>query len=180
MVNEIQKQEIDNLVVSQIHEFTDSRGIFRKIFDQQKIENIIQRQFPIRQLNISRNSKRGTVRGMHFQKPPYEEAKIIYCTMGSINDIVIDLRPDSNTYLNVVSIEMSEDDNKLIFIPAGCAHGYQSLTDNTEIIYLSDNFYNVDYESGINPLEPIIAPHWTEPITELSERDSKLYKLDEI
>jgi len=180
MVSEIKNQEIDNLVISQIHKFSDERGMFKKVFDQQKIENLIQMHFPIKQLNISSNRQKGTVRGMHFQRHPFEEAKIIFCTRGRINDVVIDLRPDSITYLRVKSIVMSEDDNKLIFIPAGCAHGYQSLTDNTEIIYLSDNFYNVNYESGINPLDPAIFPHWSMPITELSDRDSKLRMISRV
>ena len=154
--------------------------MFKKVFDQQKIENLIQKQFSIKQLNISSNRQRGTVRGMHFQRPPFEEAKIIFCTRGSINDVVIDLRPNSSTYLRVKSIVLSEDDNKLIFIPSGCAHGYQSLTDNTEIIYHSDTFYNVDYESGINPRDPAIFPHWSIPITELSDRDSKLRMMDDV
>lgn len=179
-MNNFKNPEIENLEIVQIHEFKDLRGTFKKVFDQKKLESIIQRKFSIRQLNISSNNHKGTVRGMHFQRSPFQEAKIIFCTKGRINDVVIDLRPNSSTFLNIKSIILSEDNNELIFVPAGCAHGYQSLTDNSEIIYLSDNFYDVASESGVNPMDPRISSYWSIPISQLSERDSHLPRFDEI
>lgn len=156
------------------HEFVDSRGTFKKIFDSEKIERIIQHQFNIKQVNISQNILKGTVRGMHLQNKSFGESKIVFCSKGSVNDVVVDLRKKSNTYMQVFSFLLNENDQRLIYIPDGFAHGYQSLCDDTELIYLSNNIYNKKYESGVNPLDPIIKSHWTIPISQLSERDRNL------
>lgn len=170
----IRKTVFENVKVIDAHEFVDSRGTFKKIFDSDRVEQIIQHDFRIKQVNISQNTRKGTVRGMHLQNKPFGESKIVFCSKGSVNDVVVDMRKESSTYLQAFNFILNEHDQNLIYIPNGFAHGYQSLVDNTELIYLSNNVYNKMYESGLNPLDPIVEPQWTIPISELSERDQKL------
>jgi dTDP-4-dehydrorhamnose 3,5-epimerase len=170
----MQTTNIDGLTVYQVHEFTDLRGSFKKIFNLPVIETIIQKDFKIQQVNVSKNRKLGTVRGMPLQRAPFEEFKIIFCTKGHIRDVVIDLRQESKSYLQIFSIDLHQSDKNSVIIPPGCAHGYQSISDETELVYLSDKEYDTTYEIGVNPRDPIVLPHWPLTISNLSERDSKL------
>lgn len=124
------------------------------------------------QSNLSFNNKRGTIRGMHYQLAPYAESKLVSCLRGAIFDIVIDLREESPTFKESFGIELSAENRKSLYIPKGFAHGYQTLTDDAEVAYLVDEFYNREYERGLRFNDPAFKIVW--PITSevtVSERD---------
>lgn len=173
-MNHQKNTNFEAIQVIEAHEFRDSRGTFKKIFDSDKITELIHKNFQIKQVNISHNPIRGTVRGMHMQKEPFGESKIVFCSKGILNDVVVDLRKGSETYLQVYSFLLNESDNKLVYIPSGFAHGYQTLKNDSELIYLSNNEYAKDFESGLNPLDPIVKSNWSIPISQMSDRDQSL------
>jgi dTDP-4-dehydrorhamnose 3,5-epimerase len=115
--------------------------------------------------------RKGTVRGMHFQVTPALEAKLIRCTRGSMFDVVLDLRPDSSSYGKWYGEELSEDDGRMLYIPAQCAHGYQTLTDNTEMFYMASEFYTPSAARGIRFDDPAFDIKWPLPATVVSEQD---------
>ena len=122
--------------------------------------------------NIAFTKKKGTIRGLHYQLPPYEGAKLVRCTKGKYWDVTVDLRPTSKTYKQWTSIEMSPDNNKLSYIPEGCAHGYQTLEDNTEVFYLMSQIYNIDYERGIKYSDPTFEISYPHNVTAISKKDA--------
>ena len=100
-------------------------------------------------MSFSFTKKKGTLRGMHFQKKPFEEAKLVRCTRGKIFDVIIDLRPESNTYKKWIDVELKSDNFKMLYIPEGFAHGFQTLEDNTEVFYQVSNWFSPEHERGI-------------------------------
>ena len=126
----------------------DERGSFYRIWDKKIFQenglndNLVQ-------ISISFNKKKGTLRGMHFQKKPFEEAKIVRCTKGKIFDVVIDLRTESKTFMNWASFELDSNESKILYIPEGFAHGFQTLEDNTELVYQISNWYSPEHASGL-------------------------------
>ena len=149
----------------------DERGFFARTFCRKEFEghglnpNLVQ-------CNISFNKKRGTVRGMHFQVKPYEEAKLVSCLRGAIYDVIIDLRPNSPTYRQWVAVELSGENFRLLYIPEGFAHGFQTLEDNTEGFYQMSEFYHPECARGVRWNDPAFGIQWPLHITIISERDS--------
>ena len=123
------------------------------------------------QCNISFNQKKGTVRGMHFQGVPHEEIKLVRCTMGSIYDVIIDLRINSTTYKQCYGIELSSDNRKALYIPKGFAHGFQTLSDNAEVFYQMSNYYIPNCAKGVRWNDPSFDISWPRPISNISEKD---------
>ena len=148
----------------------DDRGYFARIFCKQELSKI-GIDFNIVQVNRSLNKKQGTIRGMHFQKLPKAEDKIIQCIKGTIYDVAIDLRKDSSTYGEWVAEELSEENKKMFLIPKGFAHGFQTLTDNCEILYFMSEFYSPQYESGVRWNDPFFNINWPIERQILSEKD---------
>ena len=149
----------------------DNRGFFARAW--------CQREFQARGLiscfvqnNITVSPKQGTLRGLHYQVAPHEEVKLVRCTQGAIYDVIIDLRPESPTYLEWLGTELTARNRKMIYIPGGFAHGYQILMDNTEVFYQVGQFYAPEYERGIRWDDPTFAIEWpiTPPVA-LSEKD---------
>ncbi len=124
------------------------------------------------QANTSFNYKKGTLRGMHFQKSPYEEDKLVRCTKGSIFDVIIDIRKDSPTYKKWFGVELSEENRKSLFVPKGFAHGYLTLEDNSEVTYLVTEFYTPEADSGIKFDDPAFNIEWPMTPVVISEKDS--------
>lgn len=124
------------------------------------------------QCNISFNKKRGTLRGMHFQVAPFAEAKLVRCTMGSIYDVIIDVRPTSPTFKQWFSVELSAENRRAVYIPDGFAHGFQTLMDNTEVFYQMSEFYHSECARGIRWDDSAFSVKWVIPIENLSDRDS--------
>ena len=149
----------------------DERGFFARSWCQK--EFIEQGLNPnLVQCNISFNLKKGTLRGMHYQTKPYEEAKLVRCTTGAIHDVIIDLRPESSTFKQWVAVELTAENRKMLYIPEGIAHGFQTLVDNTEVFYQMSEFYHPDLARGIRWNDPELSLEW--PLKEfiISEKDT--------
>lgn len=157
----------------------DSRGFFARAFCQKEFEE--HRIKPIiAQANIAFNRKKGTMRGMHFQYPPAAEAKLVRCTRGDILDVIVDLRPESSTYLQHIAVELNEENHRSLYVPERFAHSYQVLRDNTETSYHMSEFYAPDSEGGLNPRDPRLDIEWPLPISVISEKDNRWKFLDEV
>lgn len=123
------------------------------------------------QCSISHNRRKGTLRGMHYQIAPHEEAKLVRCTMGAIFDVIIDLRPDSPTYAHHFSVVLTARNRELLYIPEGFAHGFQTLEDDTEVFYHISEFYAPDYARGVRWNDPAFGIRWPDDDRIISERD---------
>lgn len=123
------------------------------------------------QMNVSVNHKRGTLRGMHVQRPPLGEPKLVRCTRGSAFDVLVDLRPGSPTYLRWASVELTARNHRGVFIPAGFAHGFQTLEDDTELLYVMGEFFAPESADGLPFDDADLAIAWPEPVTVVSDRD---------
>jgi|SRR3989344_9354067 len=148
----------------------DERGFFARTFCQKEFETHSLNP-RLAQCSISYNKRKGTLRGMHYQIAPMAEAKIIRCTMGAIYDVIIDLRPKSPTYCQWLAVELSGDNRKLLYIPEGFAHGFQTLEDDTEVFYQISEFYAPEYSHGVRWDDPAFGIEWPGDNTILSERD---------
>jgi len=155
----------------------DSRGFFARVYCQKEFEahGINPR---IAQGNVAFNLKKGTLRGMHFQCPPAEESKLVRCARGAIHDIIVDLRPESPTYLQHISVRLDEDNHRLLFVPGRFAHGYQALRDNTETSYQMGEFYTPSAEGGLMYNDPKLGLAWPLPVESISEKDQKFPLLE--
>ena len=123
------------------------------------------------QSNISFNKRTGTLRGMHFQTAPYEEAKLVRCTMGAVYDVIIDLRPDSSTFLRWIAVELTAENRKMLYVPENFAHGYQTLADNTEVFYQVSQFYSPGSEQGLRYNDPTFGIKWPMDVQVISHKD---------
>lgn len=155
----------------------DSRGSLTRIFCRDELKSAGWQE-SIAQINLTQTLDSGTVRGMHFQYPPYTEFKLVSCIKGEVWDIVVDLRAKSTTFLETHVERLSAKNNLAILIPPGFAHGFQSLTDNAELLYLHSTPHNIAAEGGLNPLDPMLKLFWPLPITRISERDKSHPMLD--
>lgn len=148
----------------------DQRGGFARLFCQQEFGPYLG-QASIRQINHSINRERGTVRGLHYQNPPHAEIKIVRCMAGSIFDVVVDLRRGSPTFLHWIGVELSAENRGALLIPHGCAHGFQTLADDSEILYFHSEYYAPDAEGGVRHDDPRLGIEWPLPPINLSNRD---------
>jgi dTDP-4-dehydrorhamnose 3,5-epimerase len=155
----------------------DNRGFFARTFCQKEFESYGLNPF-IAQCNISLNLKKGTVRGMHYQMHPYEEEKVVWCARGAIYDVIVDLRNTSNTYKKWFGVELSEDNYKMLYIPKGFAHGFQTLKDETLIFYQMTEYYNPDYARGIRWDDAEVGIEWPLKEITMSEKDKMLGYLE--
>jgi dTDP-4-dehydrorhamnose 3,5-epimerase len=156
---------------------TDSRGFFARAFCQQEFEAHGLKPI-IAQANLAFNHQKGTLRGMHFQFPPAAETKVVRCTRGAILDIIVDLRPESPTYLQHIAVELTEDNHCALYVPERFAHGYQVLRDKTETSYQVGEFYTPGSEGGLLYNEPRLKLSWPLPVTVISEKDAAWPLLD--
>jgi dTDP-4-dehydrorhamnose 3,5-epimerase len=157
----------------------DSRGFFARAFCQNEFQAHGLKPV-IAQANVAHNKSKGTLRGMHFQYPPAAETKLVRCTRGAIVDIIVDLRPESRTYLQHIAVELNEDNQRALYVPERFAHGYQVLRDNTDTTYMVGEFYTPDAEGGLMYNDPRLALEWPLPVSIVSEKDQKFRLLDEI
>jgi dTDP-4-dehydrorhamnose 3,5-epimerase len=157
----------------------DSRGFFARAFCQHEFEAHGLKPV-IAQANVAHNVFKGTVRGMHFQYPPAAETKLVRCTRGAIFDIIVDLRPESPTYLDHVAVELNEGNQRALYVPERFAHGYQVLSDNTDTSYQVGEFYTPEVEAGLLYNDRRLALKWPLPLGIISDKDKKFRSLDEI
>jgi dTDP-4-dehydrorhamnose 3,5-epimerase len=148
----------------------DHRGVFTRLYCEQALKPAIGGR-RIAQINRSMTRARGAVRGMHFQYPPHAEMKLVRCLRGRVWDAVVDLRSGSPTFLKWTAQELSAQNDLMLVIPEGCAHGFQVLEENSELLYLHTEFYAATAEGGIAPADPAVGIAWPLPIVDLSERD---------
>jgi len=148
----------------------DERGRFKRLFCESEFAPI-RRGLHFTQVNLSETSKQGTIRGMHYQLPPAAEAKLIRCLRGRVFDVAVDLRTGSPTFLQWHSMELSDDNDRAVFIPEGCAHGFQALTDDVQLLYMHTAPWTPDCEAGVRHDDPRLAIAWPRPAVMLSGRD---------
>ncbi|OGN32509.1 MAG: dTDP-4-dehydrorhamnose 3,5-epimerase [Candidatus Yanofskybacteria bacterium RIFCSPLOWO2_02_FULL_43_10b] len=171
------KTKIEGLCVLELEPIQDRRGFFVKVFSEKELKkNKI--DFKIREVNQSFNLKKGTIRGMHFQKAPKTEGKIVQCLKGRIFDAVIDLRPQSKTYRQWLTMELSDKNKKMILIPKNFAHGFQILTDQCEVQYFMSEFYSPEHASGLRWNDPAFNIPWPLKVSNISEKDQNWPLLD--
>ena len=152
--------------------YSDERGLFNSIFKIQNEEfRSVWGKRQIMQVNMSKTYEKGVLKGLHYQRKPHEEAKLISCVRGTIYDVVLDLRRYSVSYGHWNSYILNEKDRNRLFIPEGCAHGYQALSAATELIYVHSSIWDKSCDYGINPLDKDLNIQWPEKITLISERD---------
>lgn len=148
----------------------DERGFFARTFCQKEFEaNGLNPRLV--QCSLSFNRRKGTLRGMHFQVAPVAEAKLVRCTKGAIYDIILDLWPDSSTYCQWLAVELNAENRKMIYIPEGFAHGFQTLEDDTEVCYQMSEFYAPEYARGVRWDDPAFRIEWPLPVKIISEKD---------
>jgi len=166
------KTSLNDAFLIKLEKKGDERGFFARSWDTKVFEeNGLNPK--VVQCNISFSSKKGTLRGMHYQINPFEESKLIRCTRGRILDVLIDLRQNSSTYKKWEGFELSSENNNMVYVPEGFAHGFQSLEDNTEIVYQVSQFYDPKSERGIRWDDPIFKIKWPLKNKIISEKDSK-------
>jgi dTDP-4-dehydrorhamnose 3,5-epimerase len=137
----------------------DERGFFARAWCKKEFEAHGLNPCVV-QINLSFSKKRSTLRGMHYQGVPHQEAKLFRCIRGAIYDVIIDLRPASPTYLKWIGVELTADNRKMLYVPEGFAHGYQTLVDNTEVLYPVSQFYSPESERGVRWNDPTFGIEW--------------------
>jgi len=157
--------------IIEIDKFEDKRGFFAHAFSQATFEShgLSSR---VVNTNISFNTARGTLRGMHYQVAPYEETKLIRCTRGAIYDVIIDLRRDSPTYRQWIGMELTADNYRLLYVPEQFAHGFQTLEDRTEVTYQVSQVYSPDAARGVRYDDPAFRVTWPLEVEVVSDRDA--------
>lgn len=174
---EITDLPLTGLKLIQRKPFGDDRGFLERLFCADELITAGWQQ-PIVQINHTYTARLGTLRGMHYQTQPHAEMKLVSCLRGEIWDVAVDLRADSPTFLRWHAEILSAENHRALLISEGFAHGFQTLTDNVELLYCHSAPYTAEAEAGLNPLDQRIAIAWPEPISVLSERDRNHPPLD--
>ena len=169
----IKQTPLQDTFIIEPEPFRDDRGLFARVFCQQELRDILHDK-NIVQINHSLTPQKGALQGMHFQYSPKSEIKMVKCLRGSVFDVMIDLRRDSSTFLKWHGEVLSAENMKMIYIPEGFAHGFQTLEENCELFYLHTEFYSPEYEGGIRYNDPKIGIKWPLEVRDISERDKEL------
>lgn len=149
----------------------DERGFFARTWSELEFEERgLDSQLV--QCSLSFNTRKGTLRGMHFQRAPYAETKIVRCTRGAIYDVVLDLRENSETFKEWVAATLTADNHEMLYIPKGCAHGFQTLTDDAEVFYQMSEYYKPESAAGVRWNDAAFGIEWPLEVTVISERDA--------
>jgi dTDP-4-dehydrorhamnose 3,5-epimerase len=156
--------------VIEIEPHQDNRGYFERLICRNEMMGIGLTK-EIVQINHSFSKQKGTLRGMHYQVPPFTETRIIKCIKGSVFDVAIDIRKESPTFLKWFGLELTEGNNRMLFIPEGFAHGFQTLKNNSELLYFHTGYYNPQAEAAINYSDPLLKIKFPLKVTEISDRD---------
>ena len=148
----------------------DDRGFFARTYCEREFEahGLTTR---IAQTNLSYNPRRGTLRGMHLQRAPFAEAKLVRCTRGAIHDVIVDLRPGAPTFRAHFGVRLDADNRRMLYVPEGFAHGFLTLADDTEVSYQISQFYNPDFGTGVRWNDPAFGIAWPEEVRVIAERD---------
>jgi len=168
---------IAGAAVVAIEPFVDPRGFFARTFCRDEFEAHGLPGLMV-QANVSYNARRGTVRGLHFQWPPSQEGKLVRCLRGKLFDVLVDLRPESATYLEHEAVTLDEEGREAVFVPHGVAHGFQTLEDRTEVLYQMSDFYAPDLATGVRWNDPSFGIRWPLADVTLSDRDQAYPEFD--
>jgi dTDP-4-dehydrorhamnose 3,5-epimerase len=171
--------ELAGAYLIDIEPIGDNRGFFARAFCQKDFEAHGLKPI-IAQANIAFNRYRGTLRGMHFQYPPAAETKLVRCTRGAILDVIVDTRPESPSYLKHISVELTAENHRALYVPERFAHGYQVLEDDTETSYQVGEFYAPKLEGGLLYNDPRLGIKWPLPVSQISDKDKAFGLLDDI
>lgn len=161
---------IEGLFIIERKVIEDNRGFFYRLFSKSDFDSIGLKE-PLLQINFSHTNKIHSTRGLHFQKPPHTETKIVTCIKGEVFDVAVDLRKNSPTFLKSFGVNLSETNNLSLFIPDGFAHGFQVLKNDSELLYLHTEEYIKESESGLHVLDPMLGIRWPSEPVNLSDRD---------
>lgn len=155
------KGKINDSYIIELEKKQDERGFFARSFCYEEFaaQNI---SFIPVQENLGSTKYKYTIRGLHYQVPPHEEEKLVRCIQGALYDVIVDVRPESPTFKQWMGVELSSNDNRMLFVPKGCAHGYQTLKDNTKVSYMVSAFYKSEAERGIRWNDPAFNIEWKE------------------
>jgi dTDP-4-dehydrorhamnose 3,5-epimerase len=169
--------ELAGAFIIEIEKYTDERGFFARTFCVREFEehglnaNVVQ-------CNISYNLKRGTLRGMHFQIPPAPETKVVRCVRGAIFDVIVDIRPESPTFLHHIYVELTADNRRALYVPELFAHGFQTLVDDVEVEYQMSEFYAPQCSRGMRYDDPALRINWPLPVTIIAQKDLEWPRLE--
>jgi dTDP-4-dehydrorhamnose 3,5-epimerase len=164
--------ELVDAFVIDVQRFEDSRGFFARTWSIDEFESrgLVSQ---IAQMNLSYNRTSGTLRGMHFRHAPYAEIKLVRCVRGAIIDVIIDLRPESPSYKRWISVELTAENRRSLYVPEGFAHGFQTLVDDVEVMYQVSQGYMPSAERGVRYNDPAFGIKWPLPINEISLKDTQ-------
>ncbi|MEL4455490.1 dTDP-4-dehydrorhamnose 3,5-epimerase [Lutimonas vermicola] len=163
--------ELKGAFVIEVNKIEDQRGFFGRLWCEKEFKDH-NLKTNIVQSNVSLSKKKGTLRGMHFQKGKYAETKFVRCTRGSVYDVIVDLRPDSPTFKQWCGVELTANNYKMIYVPENFAHGFLTLEDDSEVYYLVTQFYSSEHEGGIHYNDSDINIKWPIEINEISDKDN--------
>jgi len=165
-----QSTKIAGVSIIELEPKSDERGFFARAFCAREFkQHALASEFV--QCNVAFNPRKGTLRGLHYLAAPAVEPKIVRCISGAVWDVVVDVRPDSETYLQHIGIELSANNRRAIYIPEMLAHGYQTLTNDAELLYMVGEFYTAGYERGLRYDDPLLGIEWPETVTSISPKD---------
>ncbi len=167
---DVHSTDIDGVYWLQKRRIGDERGHFMRLFCEAELGDILQGR-TVKQINHSYTQEVGSIRGMHFQKPPHAEMKLISCLKGRVLDVVVDIRAESSTFLKHYAVELSAENQKTIVVPEGFAHGFQVLESDSELLYLHTEFYAPGFEGGLRYDDPALSIDWPLVGENISERD---------
>ncbi len=171
--------DIEGVAIIDLELRSDDRGFFARSFCQDEFTD--HGLLPmVAQCNISHNHRAGTLRGMHYQLEPATEAKLVRCISGAIIDQIVDLRPESPTYLQHVSVELSASNRRSLYVPPMFGHGYQTLVDDAEVLYQVSERYTPGQERGLRYNDPALGLHWPLDVTAISEKDNSWPLLEDV
>lgn len=170
--------ELQGAYLIELDRHEDNRGFFARVWCQKEFAEHGLAPAVV-QANISFNAMAGTLRGMHYQSVPYEEAKLVRCTRGGIYDVMVDLRPHSLTYKHWIGVELTAENYTMLYVPTGFAHGFITLHDSTEVSYLVSEAYMPGAERGMRWNDPAVGINWPRPVEVISEKDASWPYLSE-
>ncbi|MDQ0062052.1 dTDP-4-dehydrorhamnose 3,5-epimerase [Paenibacillus harenae] len=162
--------ELPGVYIIELEPISDERGFFARSWCIDEFEKH-GLNTKLVQCNVSYNHRKGTLRGMHYQTKPFEEAKLVRCIRGSIYDVILDLRPDSAAFGKWVGVELTQNNSKMVYIAEGCAHGFQTLEDETEVFYQMSEFYQPEYGAGVRWDDAAFQIHWPLPNPIMNDKD---------
>jgi dTDP-4-dehydrorhamnose 3,5-epimerase len=162
---------VEGVVVVEVEKIRDDRGFFARAWCRDEFaQHGLTADWA--QVNVGRSDRAGTLRGMHYQREPHAEAKLVRCTAGAVYDVALDLRPSSPSFRKWMGVELDAREHTMLYIPEGCAHGYQTLRDGSEIVYFTSCAYARDAATGVRWDDPAFGIQWPAPVTVISSQDA--------